>query len=445
MNLAERTQNRSVRGHDIRAASRMEGRIFGVGHICRVGDSRLGKQRVAHSLQRVEISVAEESDHDLTALLRQFCRIGVGNIDLRQLIQRGLFGVIIVIPCQHLQHRRDRGRAHYAGILAEGIGYDDGFAARVVGGHIYLIIIFGADEREGLALIKSHRAEGVGAEQLKALNRRPASRGDRSDKAGRLDGIIAVNAENLLGDIVHAAAVGAEGGYGQSVAVHLEFELAQHILHIIGADVQSEEGVDAVGLELHRIGLFSAAVNVNSSVHDVSGAQQSYKLAGTVERGQSVLGVESLFKASRAFGAHTLTLGGHADRASEEVRALEYDGSGIILNFAVCSAHDSGKGDRLLFIGDNEILRVEDMIGIVERFEAFAILGGADDDLLAVEAGIIKGVHGLTIFQHDIVGDVNDVVDRSDSGGAQTHSQPQGRGSDSDIFNYAGGVARAKL
>ena len=52
-------------------------------------------------------------------------------------------------------------------------------------------------------------------------------------------------------------------------------------------------------------------------------------------------------------------------------------------------------------------------------------------------------MHRLTVFEHNVVGDVNDVVDRTDAGGTQLHAEPQRRGSDLDILDNAGRVTVA--
>ena len=54
-------------------------------------------------------------------------------------------------------------------------------------------------------------------------------------------------------------------------------------------------------------------------------------------------------------------------------------------------------------------------------------------------------MHGLTVFQHDVVGDVHDVVDGTHAVGAQTAAQPLGGGGDLYVGNHPGGVAVAQL
>ena len=81
----------------------------------------------------------------------------------------------------------------------------------------------------------------------------------------------------------------------------------------------------------------------------------------------------------------------------------------------------------------------------VQGSELLALGGPADDDLAALHIAVVKGVHGLAIFQHNIVCDVHDVVDGPDSHGAQPLPHPLGGGGDLHVADHPGGVPGAQL
>ena len=54
-------------------------------------------------------------------------------------------------------------------------------------------------------------------------------------------------------------------------------------------------------------------------------------------------------------------------------------------------------------------------------------------------------MHRLTVFFHDIVGNIDDIVDRTDALSRQTTLHPFRRWSDLDILNHTGCVARTQL
>ena len=66
-----------------------------------------------------------------------------------------------------------------------------------------------------------------------------------------------------------------------------------------------------------------------------------------------------------------------------------------------------------------------------------------DDDAALGEAGLVEGVQGLAGLEHDVIGDVDDVVDGPDAGGFETALHPVGGGADLDALEDAGAVAGA--
>ena len=81
----------------------------------------------------------------------------------------------------------------------------------------------------------------------------------------------------------------------------------------------------------------------------------------------------------------------------------------------------------------------------VERQERFLIACGAHLDMLSVKTFIIERMHRLSVFQHDIVRDIDDIVDRPHAGCAQFHAQPKRRGLDLHVFDHARAVTEAFL
>ena len=87
----------------------------------------------------------------------------------------------------------------------------------------------------------------------------------------------------------------------------------------------------------------------------------------------------------------------------EDVRRLGGD-------HGVIAAHDAGEGDRLLFVGDDEIVCDEGAGGAVEELQLFARAGVADDDA-AFDLVEVEDVVGMAHAEEDEVGDVDGVGD----------------------------------
>ena len=81
----------------------------------------------------------------------------------------------------------------------------------------------------------------------------------------------------------------------------------------------------------------------------------------------------------------------------------------------------------------------------VQGGEGLAILRPADDDLAALHVAVVKGVHGLAVFQHHVVGDIHDVVDGADAHAPQPLPHPLGGGGDLHVPHHPGGVPGAQV
>ena len=84
-------------------------------------------------------------------------------------------------------------------------------------------------------------------------------------------------------------------------------------------------------------------------------------------------------------------------------------------------------------IGDDEHRLVQLPLHAIERRQPFAGARAADADFRSGQARDVEGVHGMTRFDHHVVGDVHDVVDRTDAGREQAIGQPRRRRSHFDV------------
>ncbi len=81
----------------------------------------------------------------------------------------------------------------------------------------------------------------------------------------------------------------------------------------------------------------------------------------------------------------------------------------------------------------------------VEGLHLLAGAGAAYGQALAGDAVEVEGVQRLGGEQHDVVGDVDDVVDRALPGGAEAGLQPRRGLAERDVLEDARGEARAEV
>ena len=96
-------------------------------------------------------------------------------------------------------------------------------------------------------------------------------------------------------------------------------------------------------------------------------------------------------------------------------------------------------------VADEHGLGVEGPLDAVEGRHLLALGRGADDQLAARHLVEIERMQRLRGQQHHVVGDVDDVVDRSLPGRRQPRLQPDRRGANLDVGEDAGGEAWAEL
>ena len=229
------------------------------------------------------------------------------------------------------------------------------------------------------------------------------------------------------------------------VALHLEVQRLQDPYHFLTGNVGAQQAVDLLRLQLHGDGIGVLGDDVHHALHHFAGAQQFHQLAGPLHGFQGVHGVQTLFVAGGSVGTHIQSGGGAVDRGAVEVGGLKEDHGGIAHDLAVGTAHDAGHADGSVLIADAEHRGGQLSLIAVQRLNGLALTGGADDDMVALHAGEVEGVHGLAVFQHHIVGDVHDVVDGADAGVPQPLPHPGGGGLDLHVLHHPGGVPGAEV
>src|SRR5439155_24755410 len=82
---------------------------------------------------------------------------------------------------------------------------------------------------------------------------------------------------------------------------------------------------------------------------------------------------------------------------------------------------------------------------VVERGELLRVMGAADDDVVSGDAIIVEGVQRLAELEHDVVRDIDNVVDRPLAERDQALLHPLGRRRDLDPFYDRRQVATAQV
>ena len=215
-------------------------------------------------------------------------------------------------------------------------------------------------------------------------------------------------------------------GNGDGLAVYAELQGLKNAQHFLGLDIRAEKCVDFIGTQGEHGGLGQVVHDIDNAVNDLTGTEKLDQLTGTVDCGQGIVHIKTLFKFCRSLGPHAEGESAFSDAGAVEVCRLENDIDGIVDYLAVLAAHYACKADCTGVVCDDEHVGIELAQVAVERGECFAVLRTADDYLAALDIAIVKSVHRLAVFHHDIVCDINNVVNGTHAHCTQTLTHPLG-------------------
>ncbi len=451
MQLAKQAEHGSVRSNNLCRAAGLQV-ACGARAIALAGNAKNAEQLFQNALELVEArGLVAKDDADLLTLLRQI-RAGV-HMRIAHLEEAQMLALAVRVANERVEHAGNQRGAHQALILTEWVENANGFSQlaalrqqqRVEDGRTREIVVVHfveAQRRErvlDLILQQEHLvdlpAEGVPAHQR------------------RLNVVVAVDTRNLLGNVPvrfnSAFDVRAEMRYGHVQPAKrracVDADGREHVRHLFGGEVEREQRVDVLyadgDLAIHRLFL----ADVDDLADDRACLQLCDELDGAFQRKLRADGLHALDEAARRIG-HVLELArGRADVAALEHGGLKEHRLGRIRDFGVQPAHDARDADAAFVVRNQQHVRRDGAILLVQRGDDLVFVGIPNDDVAAGDAGEVKRVHRVTVFHQHIVRNVDNVVDRAQADALEFLLHPGGRGFDDDVLDDARGVARAKV
>ena len=239
--------------------------------------------------------------------------------------------------------------------------------------------------------------------------------------------------------------VGTPGRNGDFVAFYGEAQLQQVANHFFTRNVGAQQSVDFFGFQ-HQLSCFMLVGHyVNNAFHNFANTQQFNQLACALYCGQGVFYVQTLFEACGCVGAHTQSGSSTTGGGAVEVCGFEQNHCGVANDFGIFTALDACNSNGLVFVSNYQHVGSQFSGYTFDGGQSFAFLCTTYDDVTAVNAAEVECVHGLTQFQHNIVGNVNDVVDGAHACCAQTFTHPQRRGANLNVLYQTSSVAGAQV
>ena len=315
----------------------------------------------------------------------------------------------------------------------------------MVCGKTYLVKRFGADKRKRHYFrISAGTHENAGF-LIEFLSFRKTSGSDFRTEilCGYL--VIAVYSRRFFGKIIFGFDVASERRNRNRVAIDRHAERREHTLHFRIAHINVNIMIYPVNVKFYFFQRLIGIVNIYVVFGYFARAEHLNEFAGSVKRFNGHLRVKSLFEQCGSVRSHAKPLCALSNSRSVKVCRFEHYHFGCIFYFAVFAAHDPGNGNGSFRVRNNEHIGSKGSFLSVKRNGLFAFFCSSDVYLSAFKARIIKSVHRLTVFKHNIVCYVNDVVYGTDAAGTKSLNHPFRRRSYLDVGHDSCAVTRAEF
>ena len=165
-------------------------------------------------------------------------------------------------------------------------------------------------------------------------------------------------------------------------------------------------------------------ININHTVNHFTGTQFFDQLACTIDRCLCIVRVQTLFKFTLGIGTHTELFTGKTDIRAVKAGRFKEHRLNVVCDHGVFTAHDTCDTNRFFTITDSQHRIIHLMTLAVQCHKFLTIDEATNHDLMIFNRIQVIGMHRLSIFFHDIVRNINDIVDRTDAIGRETALHP---------------------
>src|SRR5579884_1656479 len=182
----------------------------------------------------------------------------------------------------------------------------------------------------------------------------------------------------------------------------------------------------------------------NARMHSAAN-QVSHQLSSTICTGDDQFGIEPFLEATGRIGTQSQSNRGTAHIGCIEVCRLQQHRRRLVIDLADSSAHYTGNSRWPFWIGNEQHISRQLALYIVERCKLLALLSTTHDDVMLAYQIIVERVQRLTKLQHDIVGNVNDIVDGAHTCRQESPPHPTWGWTNLDVTDDTRSVTRTQV
>ena len=370
-------------------------------------------------------------------------------IDVAELVETQVGVLVVDVAGDALQTAEQQCLTHDVQVAAEGIHNLDaqvggiGRQALVVGTHgqrvVHHLVVTDAGELVADGLLHVVAPVHVGLVRQAAVN-----------GIGKLDVVVAIDAQDVLDHVTGATHVNAVGGHDEVdflvvLSGNFHFQALDDVANLIVRDVLADEALHIVVVQLDGEAGEVVGFHINDVATDFAACQLLDEHSAELEVIDDLVGVDAALEAERSVGVQAEAACRLANPCGMEVgRLQEHVGSGLG-HTRVQTAEHTTDAHRLLAVANHQVAVGQRAFHTVEGGELGARLYGPDHDAVALDLAQVKAVHGLSCAQQDVVGDVDDVVDGTLSHSEEQVLEPLGALLHLDATHGQAGIAGAGL
>ena len=226
--------------------------------------------------------------------------------------------------------------------------------------------------------------------------------------------LISVHADNFFSHIrvrIHILTI-CRHLQGQLISVDCRSKV--QILHnsqnVLLGNLNTQDIVHLSETDLHLPGLYGiAGIDIHMSPGDLTATKFLHQVKGTLHCMNGCVFIHALLISRAGICTLSETSGGFSDVVSCKLCRLKHNSSRSVTDFGIQSAHNAGKGNGLDAVTNHEIVGGQRILLGIQGHNLFPFPGTSDFDFIALQIIAVKGVHGLSHFQHNIVCDIYDI------------------------------------
>ena len=241
--------------------------------------------------------------------------------------------------------------------------------------------------------------------------------------------IISVDTEDILNDItwtlnIHTIGRNLECQSLSSLAEHLHLQTLTDALDSLYRNHLTHEVVYILIAEFYHSVLHWLWVNIAYLHANLTASELLTEDSCLLKSIDSTIWIYATFETETGISAQTMTTCRLTDPCGMEIGTLENHVLCGLIGTTTLSAKHTSDTHRLLCITDSQVAVRELMLLTIECLERCSLRHRLHNNLMTLHHVCIKGMQRLSIGHHHVVGDIHDVVDRTQANGCQLVLQP---------------------